>query len=146
MRRSTKAGVANKGISNNFGESYHHNSARDVTGTINHSSSGICSNFFDTNHLLRLMESISVCIAQNEPILLVGETGVGKMVIIQRLASMSGTHLVVQNMSLQIDSTDLLGGYRPVEIGQSARKMYKMFMEMFVSTFHGTKIPNSWTA
>jgi hypothetical protein len=24
--------------------------------------------------------------------------------------------------------------------------MYKMFMEMFVSTFHGTKIPNSWTA
>ena len=89
------------------------------------------------------MESISVCIAQNEPILLVGETGVGKMVIIQRLASMSGTHLVVQNMSLQIDSTDLLGGYRPVEIGQSARKMYKMFMEMSVSTFHVTKIPNS---
>jgi MoxR-like ATPase len=107
----------------------------DVTGTINHLSSGICSNFFDTNHSLRLMESISVCIAQNEPILLVGETGVGKTVIIQRLASMSGTHLVVQNMSLQTDSTDLLGGYRPVEIRQSARKMYKTFMEMFVSTF-----------
>jgi midasin (ATPase involved in ribosome maturation) len=42
------------------------------------------------------------------------------MVIIQLLASMSGTHLVAQNMSLQIDSTDLLGGYRLVEIRQSA--------------------------
>jgi midasin len=107
----------------------------EVTGNNNHLSSGSCSNFFDTNHSLRLMESISVCISQNEPILLVGETGVGKTVIIQRLASMSGTHLVVQNMSLQTDSTDLLGGYRPVEIRQCARKMYKTFMEMFVSTF-----------
>lgn len=100
-----------------------------------HLSSGSCSNFFDTNQSLRLMESISVCIALNEPILLVGETGVGKTVIIQRLASMSGNHLVVQNMSLQTDSTDLLGGYRPIEIRQSARKMYETFIEMFVSTF-----------
>lgn len=97
--------------------------------------SGGSSIFFDTNHSLRLMESISVCIALNEPILLTGETGVGKTVIIQRLASMSGKHLVVQNMSLQTDSTDLLGGYRPVEIRHIARRMYKAFMEIFVSTF-----------
>ncbi len=32
-------------------------------------------NFAETNHALRLMESIAVCAMQNEPALLVGETG-----------------------------------------------------------------------
>jgi midasin (ATPase involved in ribosome maturation) len=32
-------------------------------------------NFAETNHALRLMESVAVCASQNEPALLVGETG-----------------------------------------------------------------------
>jgi len=37
-------------------------------------------NFAETNYALRLMEAVGVCIVQNEPTLLVGETGCGKTV------------------------------------------------------------------
>jgi len=91
--------------------------------------------FAETNHALRLMESAAVCIAQNEPTLLVGETGCGKTTLIQRLASISGHELIVQNLSLQTDSTDLLGGYRPLEIRHIARSVYLTFVELFVASF-----------
>ena len=45
-----------------------------------------------------------------EPVLLVGETGVGKTASISYLAAMTGNKLVTVNMSQQSDSTDLLGG------------------------------------
>jgi len=96
---------------------------------------GNSSQFSDTGHALRLMESIGVCIAQNEPLLLVGETGCGKTTLVQRLAYASGRDLVVQNLSLQTDSTDLLGGFRPVEVKQIARQIYERFVELFVTTF-----------
>ncbi len=63
------------------------------------------------------------------------ETGCGKTTVIQRLASLSGHELVVQNLSLQTDSTDLLGGYRPLEIRHIARKVYTDFVELFVTSF-----------
>ena len=87
-----------------------------------------------------------MCVARNEPMLLVGETGVGKTVVIQRLASMIGKTLVVQNMSLQTDSTDLLGGFRPVEIRQIARQMYESFMELFVSRQQNSEFLNYVTS
>jgi midasin (ATPase involved in ribosome maturation) len=93
------------------------------------------SQFADTNYALRLMESTAVCIAQNEPTLLVGETGCGKTTLIQRLASISGHKLIVQNLSLQTDSTDLLGGYRPLEIRHIARSVYTSFVQLFVASF-----------
>ena len=55
--------------------------------------------------------------------------------MIQRLASLSGHELVVQNLSLQTDSTDLLGGYRPLEIRHIARNVYTDFVELFCSSF-----------
>ena len=39
------------------------------------SAPGTKRNFAETNHALRLMESVAVCASQNEPALLVGETG-----------------------------------------------------------------------
>ena len=93
------------------------------------------SHFAETNYALRLMESAAVCIAQNEPALLVGETGCGKTTLIQRLASISGHELIVQNLSLQTDSTDILGGYRPLEIRHIARSVYTSFVQLFVASF-----------
>jgi midasin (ATPase involved in ribosome maturation) len=63
------------------------------------------------------------------------ETGCGKTTLLQRLATLSGYELIVQNLSLQTDSTDLLGGYRPLEIRHIARKVYTDFVDLFVSSF-----------
>lgn len=49
------------------------------TGTMKRKSKK--SNYTETSHSLRLMESISVCISQNEAVLLVGETGCGKTAV-----------------------------------------------------------------
>ena len=91
--------------------------------------------FATTNFSLRLMESIGVCVTENEPTLLVGETGCGKTATLQQLAKCAGRDLIVQNLSLQTDSTDLLGGYRPLEIPHIARKVYLEFVDIFVATF-----------
>lgn len=50
-----------------------------------------------------------------------GETGCGKTALVQRLAEGTGRELVVQNLSLQTDGADLLGGFRPVELRQLAQ-------------------------
>jgi energy-coupling factor transporter ATP-binding protein EcfA2 len=91
--------------------------------------------FAQTNHALRLMESVGVCIRENEPVLLVGETGCGKTTLVQQLAVNCERELIVQNLSLQTDSTDLLGGYKPLEIRNVARKVYNEFVNIFVATF-----------
>ena len=67
------------------------------------------------------------------------ETGCGKTTVLQRLASLSGYELVVQNLSLQTDSTDLLGGYRPLEIRHIARTIYSRFVDLFTGTFSRTQ-------
>lgn len=51
----------------------------------------------------------------------VGETGCGKTALVQRLAEGTKRDLVVQNLSLQTDGADLLGGFRPVELRQLAQ-------------------------
>ncbi|CAJ1949588.1 unnamed protein product [Cylindrotheca closterium] len=91
--------------------------------------------FAQTNYALRLMESVGVCIRENEAVLLVGETGCGKTSLIQQLAANCERELIVQNLSLQTDSTDLLGGYKPLEIKNVARRVYNDFVHIFVSTF-----------
>ena len=50
------------------------------------------------------------CVQLNEPVLLVGETGVGKTAAVGYLATITGNRLVTMNLSQQTDSTDLLGG------------------------------------
>lgn len=55
--------------------------------------------------------------------------------LVQRLASATKREIVVQNLSLQTDSTDLLGGYRPLEIRHLARRVYVDFVDLFVSNF-----------
>jgi len=91
--------------------------------------------FAQTSYALRIMESIGVCIRQNEPVLLVGETGCGKTTMVQQLASICEREMVVQNLSLQTDSTDLLGGFKPLELKNVARRVYLEFVDLFCSSF-----------
>lgn len=64
-----------------------------------------------TRNVCQLLEQIAVCVNRMEPVLLVGETGVGKTAIIQLLADRIGTTLRVVNLSQHSDSSDLIGGY-----------------------------------
>lgn len=65
--------------------------------------------------------------------------GCGKTTLVQRLASLTGRQLLVLNLSLSTDSTDLLGGYKPLEIRHVARGVYDSFVDLFVSSFSRTQ-------
>ncbi|KAI9314232.1 P-loop containing nucleoside triphosphate hydrolase protein [Dichotomocladium elegans] len=91
--------------------------------------------FATTGHALRLLEKISVCVHLNEPTLLVGETGTGKTTVVQQLADMLNQNLVVVNLSQQSDSSDLLGGFKPVEGRILAMPLKESFDMLFERTF-----------
>ncbi|RLN89876.1 hypothetical protein BBJ28_00019578, partial [Nothophytophthora sp. Chile5] len=88
-----------------------------------------------TGHVLRLLEKMAAIVATCEPALLIGETGCGKTTIIQHMAASMGQHLVVQNLNIQSDSSDLVGGFKPVEIHLLARPLYMDFVDLFTTTF-----------
>jgi len=88
-----------------------------------------------TRQTTQLLESVSLCIRHREPVLLVGETGVGKTSIVQHIANLTATKLVVINLSQQSDSSDLLGGYKPVEIREIFRPLHGTFEDLFKRTF-----------
>ncbi|XP_046844513.1 midasin-like isoform X2 [Xenia sp. Carnegie-2017] len=92
-------------------------------------------NFAFTRHSLALLESIAVCVSQNEPVLLVGETGTGKTSAVQYLAAKCNRSLVVVNMSQQSDSTDLIGGFKPIETRQLVAPVREDFENLFCETF-----------
>jgi len=56
------------------------------------------------------MEMLSGSVTHGEPVLLIGETGVGKTSCIQYLANVLQQKLIVVNLNRQSDSGDLLGG------------------------------------
>ena len=93
------------------------------------------SPFAWTGHASRLIERLSAGVAVNEPILLVGETGCGKTTVIQQLAKALGQELRVQNLNVQTDSSDLLGGYKPIEMTLLAKTVYGEFLELFCQVF-----------
>ena len=70
-----------------------------------------------------------------EPVLLVGETGGGKTSTVQYLANQCGYKLDVVNMSQQSDIADLLGGYKPVDVRESIRPVQTAFVELFIDTY-----------
>ena len=83
----------------------------------------------------RLLERVAVCVSMGEPVLLVGETGSGKTTSVQELADMTARKLVVQNLSLSTDTSDLLGGFRPVTMSQLFQPSYMQFVSLFEETF-----------
>ena len=93
------------------------------------------SRFAATGHAMRHMERITVAAAGNEPVLLVGETGTGKTTLVQQVAQQVGTRLVVLNLSQQTDSSDLLGGFRPVQPGEVVLPLLEPFADIVRRTW-----------
>jgi len=65
----------------------------------------------------------------------VGETGTGKTALIQYLARLVGAELTVLNLSNQSDSTDFIGGYKPVDEGRLCAALVPSFRALFCKTF-----------
>ena len=86
-------------------------------------------------HAAILLEAVARALTNNEPVLLVGETGVGKTTSVQFFAEKTGRRLKVVNMNQQSDSADLLGGFKPVSLTRSLHKLREMFTSVFCQTF-----------
>ena len=67
-----------------------------------------------TKHLLRLLEIAFGCVVNNEPLLLVGETGIGKTAAISELSQILNVDLISLNLSQQTDAADLIGCLKPM--------------------------------
>lgn len=90
--------------------------------------------FSNTNSAKRLLEKLGVAIKFVEPVLIVGETGIGKTTAVQHLANCLGHKLIVINLSQQSEVGDLLGGYKPVSIRTMAVPLNDEFDELFSLT------------
>ncbi|CAK4030281.1 related to midasin (AAA ATPase) [Lecanosticta acicola] len=95
---------------------------------------------FSTNpHTNRMLERVSAAVLNQEPLLLVGETGVGKTTAVQHLAAHLGKKLVPFNLSQQSEAGDLLGGFKPVNARTLVVPMKDEFDELFAESFSATK-------
>lgn len=86
-----------------------------------------------------LLERIAVAVQENEPVLLVGETGVGKTSSVQYLAHQTNHKLVVINMNNQSDVSDLIGGFKPVDLAFVMAPLRAEFEFLFKETFDASK-------
>ncbi|KFA48162.1 hypothetical protein S40293_06892 [Stachybotrys chartarum IBT 40293] len=90
--------------------------------------------FASTVHAKRLLEVIARSVNLNEPVLLVGETGIGKTTVVQQLAESLGTKLIAVNLSQQSEVGDLLGGFKPVNVRTLAVPLKEEFEDLFAAT------------
>lgn len=97
------------------------------------------SRFASTRSALKLMEQVAASVQMAEPTLLVGETGIGKTTVVQQLATLMRQKLTVVNLSQQSESSDLLGGFKPVNIRTMAVPMLDEFNTLFELTFSAKK-------
>ncbi|KAI9880197.1 MAG: AAA ATPase midasin [Pleopsidium flavum] len=67
-----------------------------------------------TKAMCRLYTLVSKALENNEPILLVGETGCGKTTIAQVMAEASGKELHIVNAHQNTETGDLIGAQRPI--------------------------------
>ena len=91
--------------------------------------------FVQTKHALRSCESIAAAVRMREPCLLVGETGTGKTTLVQELANFLGHTLTVVNLSQQSEASDLLGGFKPLNVRTLAMPIKDEFEFLFNETF-----------
>lgn len=91
--------------------------------------------FSETMHSMSLLEKVAAAVAHDEPVLLTGETGVGKTFLVQFLADQVRQELIVHNLNQQTDTSDFIGGWKPQDIGTLVRPLYRRFVDLFSHSF-----------
>ncbi|XP_022815663.1 midasin isoform X2 [Spodoptera litura] len=78
-----------------------------------------------TYNMRRLAVLIAKSFSFDEPVLLVGETGCGKTTICQVLAALKKRQLLSVNCHMHTESSDFLGGLRPVRQYQNDGRLFE---------------------
>ncbi|KAG6872267.1 hypothetical protein C0995_011404, partial [Termitomyces sp. Mi166 len=86
-----------------------------------------------------LLSRIATAVALSEPVLLTGETGTGKTSVVTHLASLLRRPLISLNLSHQSESSDLLGGFKPVDARIPGAHLQQRFLDLFGGTFSRRK-------
>ncbi|KAH9480590.1 Midasin [Psilocybe cubensis] len=84
---------------------------------------------------LALLSRIGKAVSHNEPVLLTGETGTGKTSVISYLATLLHRPLISLNLSHQTESSDLIGGLKPIDARIPGSVLQEKFIQLFGSTF-----------
>lgn len=95
-----------------------------------------------TRPSLLLLEQLTIAISNLEPLLLVGETGTGKTTSVTHLAALLRRPLVSLNLSTQTESSDLLGGFKPLDPKLPAAELMGSWLSLFERTFSRKKKTN----
>lgn len=90
---------------------------------------------------IRLIGRLAASISLGEPILLTGETGTGKTSVVTHLATILRKPLISLNLSQQTESSDILGGFKPIDARVPGMKLYQTFMKLFGATLSSKKNP-----
>ena len=88
---------------------------------------------------ISLLSRLATAISLNEPVLLTGETGTGKTSVITHLASLLRKPLISLNLSNQTESSDIIGGFKPVDARVPASELHARFLDLFGGTFSRKK-------
>ncbi|GAA6063185.1 hypothetical protein JCM10212_006851 [Sporobolomyces blumeae] len=91
-----------------------------------------------TKPSLTILEKLAACLSLAEPVLMVGETGTGKTAAVGYLAELMGRRLTAINLSNQTESGDLVGGFRPIDEAEEARRTASELVNQFVDLFGQT--------
>uniref|UniRef100_A0A183BMN5 Midasin n=1 Tax=Globodera pallida TaxID=36090 RepID=A0A183BMN5_GLOPA len=97
--------------------------------------------FVRTRDAAQLLERVAACVARSppEPVLLTGDTGVGKTAIVQHIAHLSRVPLHVVNLSQESEFSDLVGGHKPTSATNILRPLVDDYVSLFRETFDAEK-------
>ncbi|CAE8606408.1 unnamed protein product, partial [Polarella glacialis] len=99
-----------------------------------------CAPFAYTSVHARVLQALASAIRNDEPALLVGDTGTGKTSVVQHIGQMLGQEVLVYNFNEQSESTELIGGFRPVDaVMQVMSDLVEAFAAAFEQTFSRRK-------
>ena len=87
-----------------------------------------------TKSMRRIYLLVTEALRNNEPVLLVGETGSGKTTVCQTIAEISGTQLHIVNAHQNLETGDLIGAQRPIRNRSLAEaQLYQELMAVLKS-------------
>ncbi|KAF2198877.1 P-loop containing nucleoside triphosphate hydrolase protein [Delitschia confertaspora ATCC 74209] len=89
-----------------------------------------------TRAMRRLFVLIAHAVRNNEPVLLVGETGCGKTTVCQLLADTFGKQLHIVNAHQNTETGDLIGAQRPIRNRASTEDLLRRQLVSVLQGFH----------